>query len=340
MLSKEQHVEISVLIRQGLSIRAIARQMGCSRNTIRRHLKLQAQRQPIVYGPRAERVGKLAPFEAYLRLRVEAARPHWIPAIVLLREIREQGYQGGYSILTSFLLTLKSKVNEPAVRFETEPGEQMQVDFTIIRRGRDPLLAFVATLGWSRATYVVFSRREDSAAWCSGIEKALRFFGGTPRKVLFDNAKTVIQERDVYGPGEHRWNPALLNLAERYGFTPKVCRPYRAQTKGKVERFNHYLKNSFVVPLAASLNQVNLLLDVEVANSKIGPWLMEVANARTHATTGEIPQHRLDIEVHHLLPLPETQGIPISMTSVVHPMPVESLQHPLSVYQALLEVRP
>jgi len=164
MLSKEQHVEISVLVRQGLSIRAIARQMGCSRNTIRRHLKLQAQRQPIVYGPRAERVGKLAPFEAFLRQRVDAARPHWIPAIVLLREIREQGYTGGYSILTSFLLTLKSKVNEAVVRFETEPGEQMQADFTIIRRGRDPLLAFVATLGWSRATYVVFSRREDSAA--------------------------------------------------------------------------------------------------------------------------------------------------------------------------------
>lgn len=67
MLSQEQHVEISVLIRQGLSIRAIARQMGCSRNTIRRHLKLQAQRQPVVYGPRAQRVGKLVPFEAYLR---------------------------------------------------------------------------------------------------------------------------------------------------------------------------------------------------------------------------------------------------------------------------------
>tara|TARA_Y100000815_G_scaffold109092_2_gene97702 strand:- start:1373 stop:1912 length:540 start_codon:yes stop_codon:yes gene_type:complete len=174
------------------------------------------------------------------------------------------------------------------VRFETEPGEQMQVDFTIIRRGHDPLLAFVATLGWSRAICVVFSRREDSAAWCSEIEKALRFFGGTPRKLLFDNAKTIIQERDVYGPGEHRWNPALLNLAERYGFTPKVCRPYGARTKGKVERFNHCLKNSFVVPFAASLNQVNLLLDLEVASGKIGRWLMEVANARLHATSGKI----------------------------------------------------
>lgn len=129
--------------------------------------------------------------------------PHWIPAIVLLREIREQGYEGGYSILTSFLLTLKTETTETVVRFEAEPGEQMQVDFTVIRRGRDPLLAFVATLGWSRASYVVFSRREDSAAWCSGIEKALRFFGGTPRKLLFDNVKTIIQERDVYGPGEH-----------------------------------------------------------------------------------------------------------------------------------------
>lgn len=58
---------------------------------------------------------------------------------MLLREIREQGYEGGYSILTSFLLTLKSKANEAVVHFETEPGEQMQVDFIVMRRGRDPL---------------------------------------------------------------------------------------------------------------------------------------------------------------------------------------------------------
>ena len=95
MLSKEQHVEISVLIRQGLSVRAIARQMRCSRNTVRRHLKLQAVRQPLVYGPRAERISKLVPFQVYLLQRIEAARPHWIPATVLLREIRERGYQGG-----------------------------------------------------------------------------------------------------------------------------------------------------------------------------------------------------------------------------------------------------
>lgn len=98
-------------------------------------------------------MGKFVPFGAYLR--VEAARHHWIPTIVLLREIREQDYQGGYSILNSFLLTLKSKENDAVARFETEPGEQMQVDFTVIRRGRVSLLAFVATLGWSHVTYFV-----------------------------------------------------------------------------------------------------------------------------------------------------------------------------------------
>ncbi|MPR02334.1 transposase [Pseudomonas sp. MAFF 212408] len=86
ILSNEHHVEISVLVHQALSIRAIARQMGCSRNTIRRHLKLQAQRLRPARGVRA-------PFEAFLRQRADAARPHWIPAIVPLREIREQGWE-------------------------------------------------------------------------------------------------------------------------------------------------------------------------------------------------------------------------------------------------------
>lgn len=74
---------------------------------------------------------------------------HWIPASALLREIRQRGYDGGYSMLTAFLHLMKQPVTEEVTRFETEPGFQMQVDFTIIRLGHNPLLAFVATLGWS-----------------------------------------------------------------------------------------------------------------------------------------------------------------------------------------------
>jgi hypothetical protein len=130
-------------------------------------------------------------------------------------------------------------------------------------------------------------------------------------------------------------------VAEEFGFRPRLCRPYRAKTKGKVERFNGYLKGSFLVPLAATLKQSGLKLDVAAANSHIGPWLREIANARVHATTGEVPSERLLRERPLLRPLPmESPALqPIKASRGLRlPLPYESLQHPLSVYDALLEV--
>ena len=95
------------------------------------------------------------------------------------------------------------------------------------------------------------------------------FFGGVPHELLFDNAKALMLQRDAYGESCHRWNPALLELADQFGFKPRACRPYRAQTKGKVERFNGYLKGSFVTPLAATLKSAGLLLGVVLENGKI-----------------------------------------------------------------------
>lgn len=333
-------MEISVLHRQGMSIRAIARQLSCSRETVRRYIRSPLHVADMRYKPRAPRPCKLDPFKTYILERVAAARPQWIPASVLLREIRQRGYEGGYSMLTAFLHPMKQPVTEEVTRFETEPGFQMQVDFTIIRLGHNPLLAFVATLGWSRATFVKFYSNQDSAAWCDGIESALRFFGGTPHQLLFDNARAIIIERDVYGPGKHRWNPQLMQVAEKYAFTPKVCRPYRARTKGKVERFNHYLKNSFIVPLTATFRQAGLVLDVPAANARIGEWLVTVANARVHGTTGVPPEQRMPRECAALLPLPKVMlALPApDPTLRQRPVPTESLQHPLATYQALLEV--
>ena len=72
----------------------------------------------------------------------------------------------------------------------------------------------------------------------------------------------------------HRWNEGLRQLAEECGFKPRVCRPYRAKTKGKVERFNGYLKGSFLVPLAATVNAVGLKLTSELANAHVRRWLV------------------------------------------------------------------
>lgn len=160
---------------------------------------------------------------------------------------------------------------EPVVRFETAPGEQMQADFTVVRRGRDALLAFVATLGYSRATFVRFTTDETAETLCGCVREALIYFGGAPRHVLFDNAKTVVVERDAYGEGKHRWHRGALALADELGFSLRLCRPYRAKTKGKVERFNGYLKGSFLVPLAATLKSSGLKLDAVAANAHVGP---------------------------------------------------------------------
>lgn len=278
------------MARRGEGVRSIAKQLGCSRNTVRRYLREDEAKR---YGPRAPRLCKLDPFKQYLHERVEQARPRWIPATVLLREIEGRGYEGGLTQLKQWLSPLKKIEPEPVVRFETEPGKQMQADFTTVRRGRDPLIALVATMGYSRATFVKFATGEDATTLCNGLREAFDYFGGVPEHALFDNMKAVVIERDAYGEGKHRWNAELLALAETCGFAPRLCRPYRAKTKGKVERFNAYLKGSFVVPLAATVEASGLKLDVDIANRHVRTWLDEVANARVHATTKAVPAERL-----------------------------------------------
>lgn len=325
-------MEVRVLSRQGQSVRSIAKELGCSRNTVRRYLRSAGAPR---YGPRAPRPCKLDAYKPYLLERIEQARPRWIPATVLLREIAERGYTGGISQLKAYLAPLKRPKPEPLVRFETDPGVQMQADFTFVRRGRDPLLALVATLGYSRATYVEFTTAEDTTTLCRALRAAFDYFGGVPSEVLFDNAKSIVIERDAYGAGAHRWNRELLELAEDCGFTPRVCRPYRAKTKGKVERFNGYLKGSFLVPLAASLKASGLTLTADLANLHVRRWLDEIANQRVHGTTEAVPAIRLAEECAVMLPPPALEAPRPEPARVV--MPLESLQHPLGVYDELLD---
>jgi len=202
MLTQERLVEIHVLETQGLSIRAIGRKLGVSRNTVRRYLR--DRRLKPLYPSRKVKPTKLDPFKVYLLRRIDAAKPYWIPATVMLVEIKARGYDGGYSQLKHFLRPFKLKIHDPVVRFETLPGKQMQVDFTNISRGGSRIKGFVATLGFSRSSYVVFSAQERQEDWLSGIEEAFYHFGGVPKEVLFDNAKAIVLERDAYGPGHHR----------------------------------------------------------------------------------------------------------------------------------------
>jgi len=161
-------------------------------------------------------------------------------------------------------------------------------------------------------------------------------FGGVPREVLYDNMRTVVLERHGYGRGRHRFHPGFLDFARHCGFRPRLCAPYRAQTKGKVERFIRYLRQSFYVPLASRLAQEGLIVDRETANLAARRWLREVANARVHGTTGEVPAERLVIERLQLQSVPTPYGGRSVRSIQQNPVrvPVVGLQHPLSFYDA------
>jgi hypothetical protein len=197
-------------------------------------------------------------------------------------------------MLKALAASLKPKqVAAPIVRFETAPGEQTQVDWAVIRRGRNRLSMFVATLSRSRASHVEFVTDERVETLIQAHENAFVDFGGVPHEVLYDNMRTVVLERHGYGRGPHRFHPGFLDFARHCGFRPRLCAPYRAQTKGKVERFIGYLQESFWAPLSSRLAQEGLVVDRETGNLAVKRWRREVATARIHGTTGAIPAERL-----------------------------------------------
>jgi transposase len=351
LITNEVYVEIQLLKKHGWSLRQIAEEVGCAVNTVRRHL---ASEDKPKYERKVKRETKLAAHEAYLRARQESAKPSWIPATVLYREIIARGYQGGQSQLRALMRTFKpAQAVEPLVRFETAPGEQMQVDWVEFRKGRDPLYAFCATLGYSRASYVEFVSDMKVETLIGCHQNAFEAMGGVTQRILYDNMKTVVLERDTYGEGQHQYHAGFLDYAKHSGFVIKLCRPYRAKTKGKVERFNGYLRRSFYVPLTSRLAQAGLKLDVVTANIEVAHWLREIANERIHGTTEVKPSERLRQERPHLQPIPgpwraeiaaaRPQGKAEEAAPAMRPAVVVGrlaqatpVQHPLAVYEQLL----
>ncbi len=335
MIGAELSMEMRVLAKHGKGVREIAREVGVSRNTVRRYLR---DPDAVRYKARPLRPAKLDPYKSYIEERLAAASPDRIPAKVLLDEIRALGYAGGYTMVKAFVASLRPPPKlDPVVRFETAPGAQMQADWATIRRGRNRLSVFVATLGWSRAAYVEFVTDERVETLMACHEHAFLAFGGAPREVLYDNMKTVVIDRNAYGPGKHRFHAGFADFAGHWGFRPRLCRPYRARTKGKVERFIRYLRSSFYVPFASRLAQDGVVVDADAANAAVGRWLRETANARVHATTGAVPAERLEIERAALQPVTAPYaGRIVRPTAPPSPRPIQGLQHPLSVYEALV----
>ena len=287
------------LHQQGLSVSAIARRSGLDRKTVRKYLERGLE--PPTYGPRLPRATKITPFERYLRERV-AGYPE-LTGSRLLREIRDLGYAGGYTAVKDFLRD--ARPSEPTafeVRFETPPGRQAQVDFAHFRTvftdepGVERIIwLFSLVLGHSRMLWGRFVVHQDLQTLLRCHTGAFEALGGVPEQILYDRMRTVFS-RDDPETGHIVYNRTLLEFARHYGFLPKACKPYRAKTKGKVERPFRYIREDFF--LGRSFRNLDDL------NTQFRQWLDQVANARVHATTKRVVAEHFAEERHKLQPLP------------------------------------
>ncbi|MCD6190362.1 MAG: IS21 family transposase [Sulfurimonas sp.] len=320
MLKKGEVKMIHKMLKDGLSKTAIGRKLGISRDTVAKYAKL-----PEGYVPVIKREPVDTTVDPYLpniaRMLEEAYKLDvLIPNASIYQEIQKLGYRGSMRWMNDVVLRnqLRQKVKdeEPLVRFETKKGQQMQVDW--VEFPKDGLSAFVATMGYSRASYVEYVTDEKVDTLIKCHMNAFSYFGGVPEEGLYDNMKTVIIKRNVYGYGKHKFNEQFRDFAEKHcGMKLKVCKPYRAQTKGKVERFNHYLRYSFHNMFKTRLSMMGYKMTLENTNAEVMDWLDFTANSRIHQTTLYKPFDLLAEEQLQLLPLPKPyQGIhPIKATA-------------------------
>ena len=293
MLRKGDFVEIQALAKAGVYQKDIAAKLGVHAKTVSRALKRGAAPHP--YHTRG--FVKLAPYQATVdRLLAEGV---W-NAVVLLRLLREQGYPGGVSQIKRYIAPKRVlRQAKATVRFETEPGRQLQSDWGQLSTriaGIETTAHFIVnTLGYSRRMHVWAAGCEDAEHTYEGLVRTFEYFGGVPREVLVDNQKcAVLDHRAGESP---RFNTRFLDLAGHYGFTPRACKPARPRTKGKDERMVGYVKHHFFVRYRAFESWAHL-------NQLLEQWLREEADPRVHGTVHEVVAERFLREAPQLSPLP------------------------------------
>ena len=299
LLKVREVKEIYEMKGAGRSIRGIAEDLGIARNTVRRYLNSPEAMSP---KPRAQRGSNLDQYGDYIEQRLSQGLEN---CVVLHRELKAMGYDGGYTTLKRYVSPRRRRRQpEATMRFETAPGEQAQVDWGSLayldQGGRKHRIwVFVMTMGWSRACYVELVRRADTAAFIQCHVNAFEYLGGVPRRCLYDNAKVVTLGRDE--EKQPIWNQRMLDFALRVGFEARLCRPYRAQTKGKVESGVKYVRRN-MWPSMRFTDDADL-------NRQALEWCDVVANARVHGTTYRVPWEMLSEERPHLGRLPERAAL-------------------------------
>jgi transposase len=282
----------------GASLRAIARDLGLARNTVRRAFTdAQAARagQPAEASPR--RASLLDSYETVIE-ELFGRYPD-MTATRLFEELRGRGFAGGYTIVRERVSQRRGQpAPQPVVRFETAPGAQAQMDYStytidFTQEGRRRVHLFSYLLGYSRRQYLRFVESQDTETTLRQHVRAFEHLGGVAATCLYDNFKVVVHSHTDDVPV---YNPRFLAFATHYGFRPVACQPRRPQTKGKVERPFHYVETNLLNGRTFST--------LEHLNEVTVWWLAFVADVRVHAETKQSPLTRHALELPHLIALP------------------------------------
>lgn len=278
--------QIRVLAGRGWGAKRIGRELGIARNTVRRYLRggMAAEQQT---RPRRRRLDAARQVEARALFTGIAAGN----AVVIARELSQRGVEASVRTVQRAVAAQRraARVSDVAtVRFETAPGQQLQIDFGQKRVEIAGLFVrvhlLVAVLSYSRRLFVQAFLTERGDDWREGLAGAFRHFGGVPRTVLGDNARALVVGRDRVAQTV-LFHPAYLAFCRDWDVEPRACAPYRARTKGKGESGVKYVKHNALAGRSFA--------SFAALEQHLGAWMRE-ADQRQHGTTHEQPMARFE----------------------------------------------
>lgn len=311
-----QHIlDIVYRLRRGQSERAIVRDTGYARNTVRAYHRLAEKHgfldlyKPLpepevmlsLLGPIPAPPQSASTLEPY-RSVVEALVKQDVEMMAIYqRLVGDHCYSGSYSSVRRFVAHLRPKDTRIVLRIETEPGKEAQVDFGGVGKMAEPhggvtrpAYCFVMTLSHSRHQYVEFVFNQKISTWIACHRHAFESFGGVPASIVIDNLKAAILVAELTDPV---LSEPYMRMARHYGTLIHPCRVRTPEHKGKVESGVHYVQRNFIAG--------RTFLDIDEANRKAERWVMETAGMRDHGTIHEQPLMRFrQVEQAALLPLP------------------------------------
>jgi len=271
----------------------IARRLGCNRRTVDRYLKSDSTTRK-----KREYVSIL---ENYKSIIIDKVDNYGVSSMAIFKFIQQKGYDGGYLTVNNFVKQHKNdQIKKATIRFETTPGLQAQVDWKesvimVNKYGEAfEINIFLIVLGYSRLKFIKLTSNKTQKVLFECMFESFRYFKGIPRQILFDNMSTVV-DRNNSTYKNVSLNKVFKAFCEDAGFEPILCRPYRAQTKGKIET---------VAKLMDRLKVYNEEFETFEDLDKIIKEFNNDINNEISQGTNEKPIFRFEKEKEYLRPLP------------------------------------